>query len=553
MKSIEDVKAFFSDAAIDTNSGADKAVLVDALHAGGLASRKQPARAEMNTWRRIVRSRISKLAVAAVIVIALLLIVQQFGGPVGGAGVAWGDVREAFLRQHWVHVKYDNGEETWSNLQTGDHYAKQWDGRCVAVDYARNLRQIYEPRYSQQISEDRPVIYRDGVVPPWQPKTAWDSVLGHWEQVAEHGKTGDWDVERHIDQTNGVTLVRFDCYFSDAAGRRLLIRQIWADPKTRLPLTIWERLQLALRQAQKRESITGTFDFPQTGLASLYDLGVAQNLPIVKDYDKVALPTVQKVLANAKAALERFPSQYRAVVWDNTRENAVDVIWREGRKLRMDRYFNLSATRYPQHHLSLPASAEDVFRWTQTQPPISTYLFDGEKSYRRHYVHPVYPNSRAEARVLRERNGMGLPSDSKPIEEQWPYANYSPASFDVIDDAPEELRGYIGLRTGGADRHQDFYLDPQHDSICVRWIWWKQRSGQWEKEREYESSGFTHLPQGQWYATKRVLVTYPDPERGTVQGGANWNLDMQLLEEIDFPPDTFNGDKSLEGAEIETY
>jgi hypothetical protein len=222
-------------------------------------------------------------------------------------------------------------------------------------------------------------------------------------------------------------------------------------------------------------------------------------------------------------------------------------------KIRSDLYFNLPLDMHPQHHLALPANAQDVLKWTQTQPPISTYMSDGEKTYTRHYVHPVYPDSRNEARVLRLQGRDGLPLSSKPLEEQWPYVNYSPASFGVIDDAPEELRGYIGLRTGGPDRRQEFYLDPQHDFICVRWIRWKQRSGPWEKESEDECSGFTRLPQGQWYVTKRILVTYPDPQRGTSQGGANWSLDVQLLEETDFPPDTFNGDKLLEGAKIETY
>ncbi len=552
MRPADDIKRLIDKAQIASSSQVDRRILGDALE--DLEKRRADKLLRRpGVWRIVMRTRMGKLAAAAVVVVGLLAVLQQLSGSSGVTSVAWGDVREAFLRQHWVHVKYDNGDERWSNLQTGDSYFKNWDGRCVAVDYARNLRQIHEPAFGRHISEDRPVIYRDGVIPPWEPKTAWDSVLGHWEQMAEQGKTRDWEVERHLDQTGGTRLIRFDCHLNDAAGRRLLITRIWADPKTRLPLTIWERLQLAERQKQKRESITGTFDFPQTGPASLYDLGVARDLPIVKTYDKVALPGVQEVLANAKAALERFPSRYRAIVWDNTKESEINVIWRDGGKIRFDLYFNLPLDMHPQHNLALPANAPDVLKWTQTQPPISTYLFDGEKSYRRHYVHPVYPDSRAEARVLRERNAMGLPLSSKPIEEQWPCANYSPARFEVIDDAPEELRGYIGLRTIGADRHQDFYIDPQHDSICVRWIWWKQRSGQWEKEREYESSGFTRLPQGQWYVTRRILVTYPDPQRGTVQGGRNWNLDVQLLEEADFPPDTFNGDKLLEGAELETY
>ena len=551
MRPAEDIKRLIDKAKVASSCPVDRRILGDALE--DLERRRADRhQSRPGVWRIVMRTRIGKFAVAAAAVIGLLVLVQQFGGPAAGAGVAWGDIRDAFLQQHWVHVKYDNGEETWSNLQTGDYYAKQWDGRCVAVDRARNLRQIYEPRYSQQISEDRP-FHKDAVIPPWEPKTAWDSAVGHWEQMAERGKTGDWEVERHADQTHGEASIRFDCYLNDAAGRRLLIRQIWADPQTRLPLTIRERLQLAEREEQKRESITGTFDFPETGPASIYDLGVARDLPISKSYDKVPGLVVQEVLAGAKAALERFPSRYRVVVWDNTRESEIDVIWRDGKKLRSDRYFNLPSDHNPAYHLKLPAGVQDVLKWTQTQPPVSTCMLDGTREYTRGYTHPAVGNSRDEARVTPLRGRDLLPSSSKPIEEQWPYANYDPAGFKVIDDAPEELKGYIGLRAGGADRRQEFFLDPQHDFICVRWIWWKLRSGQWEKEREYEVPGLAQLPQGQWYATQRTLVTYADPERGTVRGGADWNIDVQLLEEADFPPDMFNGDKLVEGAKLETY
>jgi hypothetical protein len=360
--------------------------------------------------------------------------------------------------------------------------------------------------------------------------------------MAERGKTSDWEVERHSDQAGGAPLVRFDCYYNDAAGRRLLVERIWADPKTRLPLTIWARLQLAEREKQKREFITGTFDFPETGPASIYDLGVARDLPISKSHDKVPAPAVQEIMAGAKAALERFPSRYRVVVWDNTRETEIDVIWRDGAKLRMDHYFNLPADMHPQHHLALPAQVQDVLRWTQTQTPITTYLSDGEKAYTRDYAHPVYPDLRNEVRVLRVQGRDGLPLSCRPIEGQWPYTGYNPAALGLIDDAPEELRGYVGLRIGGPDVRQEFYLDPQHDFICARWIRWELRSAQWEKRHDCELSGFTRLPEGQWYATQR-----------TVRGGANWNIDVQLLEEAEFPADTFNGDKLLEGAKVETY
>jgi len=517
--------------------------------ARGLACPEHSARAGV-VWRDVMEKRLVRLAAAAVIVLALLLIVQRVIGPVRGTGLAWGDVRQAFLEQHWVHLKYDNGAEQWYNLHTGDLYLRDWDGRCVAVDRARNIRQVCRSAFGQHISEDRPVIYEDDVIPPWEPKTAWETVVGPWEQMAQHGGSGEWEVERRPDQVGDAQLIRFDCYLNDAAGRRLLIRQIWADPKTRLPLTIWERLELAHRKAQKRESITGTFDFPATGPASIYDLGVARDLPVAKDYDKVPVPSIEQVLEAAQAAWQRFPARYRAVVWDNDRNSEIEVIWRDGPRIHHNHYFNLPAGQY---HLSLPATAPEALNWAKTQPPVSTYVFDGARTYSRHYAHPDVSNSRDEARVLPATDGDLLPVDSKPMEEQWFYSRLGSARFERIEDAPEELSKYIGLRTNSADIRREYYIDPEHDYVCVRNIWWKLRAGQWEKEREYEWSDFVRLPEGQWYAARQVLVTYPDPERGTVRGGAHWNIHVELLEEADFPPDTFNGQKLLEGAKIETY
>jgi hypothetical protein len=154
---------------------------------------------------------------------------------------------------------------------------------------------------------------------------------------------------------------------------------------------------------------------------------------------------------------------------------------------------------------------------------------------------------------MRTRTNL-LASSSKSIEAQWSYAKRNPSSFERIDNVSGELSKYIGLRISSGDVRRDFYIDPEHDYIFTRWIWWKLRSGNWEKEREYENSDFTQLPEGQWYAKRRVLITYPDPERGTSKGGANWNIDVKLLEENEFPPDTFNGEKLLEGVKkVETY
>jgi len=507
-------------------------------------------------WGAIIQSKITKLSAAAAILIAALLVAHQFGSSIDGASVAWGDVRDAFLAQPWVHLKYDNGTEQWYDLQNGRRYYKNWirDGGCLFIDKVLNIRQSYVPEYGQHISEDRPAVYHDGVIPPWEPKTAWETIVEHWEKTAETGTKGHSEVKRITEQVDGKQLIRFDRYYNDAVGRRLLVKQIWADPETRLPVKVWERLQLAFREQQKREFITGEFDFPESGPASIYDLGVPRDLPIVKNYDKIPDASVVEVLDAGKAALERFPSRYHAVRWDNYDEGAgIDVVWRNGQKVHNNHYFNLQAgAPYPEHHLDLPANAEEVLSWVETQPPVSTYMFDGEKQYSRQHRTVFSTLSESKVRVMRTSSSL-LPSSSRFIEGQWPYANHNPGSFQIIDDAPEELRAYIGLRIDSGDIRRDFYIDHEHDYICVRWTWWKLRAGNWEKEREYERSGFVLLPQGRWFSTRCLLTTYPDPERGTVQGGANWNIDVKAIEEDEFPPDIFNGEILLENARVETY
>ena len=55
----------------------------------------------------------------------------------------------------------------------------------------------------------------------------------------------------------------------------------------------------------------------------------------------------------------------------------------------------------------------------------------------------------------------------------------------------------------------------------------------------------SQLPDGQWYISKRKLITYSDPEKGTQGFEYNYNIDIKLLEVNEFPPETFNGEKLI--------
>jgi len=555
MRLTEDIEKLIKNVNIETNAPKDKEVLGDIVEAFEQSKKKESANAQTNFWRIIMRSRMTKLAAAVVIIIVAIIGVNQFGGSIDVAGVAFADVRAAFLAQSWVHLQYDNDTELWYNLKTGDHCHKQlysWGGSFVYINRTDNLRQRYTPEHGQHIREDRPTVYKDNIIPPYEPKTAWETIVGHWEKIAEQGGSGYHEVEIKADTLDGKRTVRFDIYYIDALDRKLLTKQVWADLLTKLPIKIREKLSAQARKDQNRECVTGVFSFPETGPLSIYDLGVPKDLPIVKAYDKVADPSIEKIIETAKQHYENFPKRCRAVIWQNDRESEIEVIWRDEEKIHFNHYFNMRGQKYVQYHLDLPATVEEVIAWSKTQPPIEIYMDDGKKSYNRSH-HPAFEDLKTpKVRVTRSWR-RGLPEKAHFIEEHWRYMDGNAKQFKFIDDTPESLSKYIGIKTESGDIRRDHYIDPEHDYIRVQNIWWKLRDGKWEKEREYITTEMSQLPDGQWYATKRKLIIYPDPERGTSGSEYNYIIDIKLLEANEFPPDTFNGEKLLEGAEIETY
>lgn len=96
MSSAEKIKKLFAKSDVTVNSKIDDRIISNALTALEKSEKTQSVSPEPNIWRIIMKSRITKLAAAAVIFIAILIVVNQFGGSLDGASVAWADVAERF-------------------------------------------------------------------------------------------------------------------------------------------------------------------------------------------------------------------------------------------------------------------------------------------------------------------------------------------------------------------------------------------------------------------------------------------------------------------------
>ena len=163
MKSAENIKKVIKnlDLEIDTNTKMDQIILKELLKAHEKSKKTQSAFASPNIRRTIMKSPITKLAAAAVIIIALFVGISHFGGSV--ESVAWADVTERFESVPFFNVTIYLGwgpysedqklefhkTETWKseNGQTRTHlrneviFAEFVDGNNVVVAFDSSTKQ----------------------------------------------------------------------------------------------------------------------------------------------------------------------------------------------------------------------------------------------------------------------------------------------------------------------------------------------------------------------------------------------------------------------------
>ncbi|MHC4623495.1 MAG: FecR domain-containing protein [Planctomycetota bacterium] len=89
-----DIEKLIRDVPIDTSTETDTAVLGDTLKAFENSRKTKSAKIEPGIRRITVKNRITKLAVAAIIIIVAIAGIRHFTGSIEGAGVAWAEVAE---------------------------------------------------------------------------------------------------------------------------------------------------------------------------------------------------------------------------------------------------------------------------------------------------------------------------------------------------------------------------------------------------------------------------------------------------------------------------
>ncbi len=156
MKPADDIKKFFKNASLNTNAEMDQAVLDEVLKAREKMMNSKSAHLQPNIRRIIMRSKISKLAAAAVIIIAVVLSATLLD-ITGTPAYAIEQTIEANHTVRYLHIRYtdvshDEPKEFWvecdesGQIKNARMHMPEWasplDGAKVGV-WQENKIQVY--------------------------------------------------------------------------------------------------------------------------------------------------------------------------------------------------------------------------------------------------------------------------------------------------------------------------------------------------------------------------------------------------------------------------
>jgi len=254
---------------------------------------------EPRLWRKIVKSRVTQLTAASVIIIAACVVIHQSGGSLDGTTPALAQISENMQQMPWVHAIV-KAEGEGQSLELEGWFGFEYrisaninpkNGRIRHLDALKQVAQLYNPDTNTiTISKTKFRLFGGSV------RSAFDLtelILKVVEDDANNKlvqETGRYEGrEVKIYKTNGIL-----------SGLNSEI-ELYVDAEKNILLCF--RQKSFLDEAETRSvAVNGYFDYPEKGPVSIYDLGVPESAKIIHPEDDKT--TYQNTFKEAIAVID---------------------------------------------------------------------------------------------------------------------------------------------------------------------------------------------------------------------------------------------------------
>ena len=486
MRPAENIEKIIKKLQVEPRTEVSKRNLDDALAAQKKAT--SSAHSKPTFGRIIMKSPIIKLAAAAAIIIAAILLLHN--GPVDITSPAFGidKVIKAMQKAEWIHcvmtleqfngdpnvttMNIGDGWESWQSVNPMLSVEKHSDGKIYFTEKETARTYSYDPQ-----TNIITVTYKN---PDASQETYTSLADMYIKQLADAEKNGAKIKQKEdIYQEKPVKII--DLNYTSEGGLNSLV-SIVIDSETFLPIKLtWQQKHLKKGYGGK---MTGIFDYPQSGPKDIYEAGAPQDAKIIYA-DNRDNPELIEALKPYNTARENLPSDYILITTYQYGSwiRSIDVIYNQGRKQRSE-YRPvwkpaMSEDEKIAYNEALGDSFESLLKWSRDYgnsngKNLGIYIYDGLYYYRAE-KDPLNKWNISEKSHWPDHNPIGLNDLS---DWGWPMIP-SKNNIRQIENEYSRENGFIAferileptVRDGklvSAAQKDIYYLDPNHDYMCVR-------------------------------------------------------------------------------------
>lgn len=436
------------------------------------------AASSVSVWRKIMKSRITKFATAAVIIIGVLIGIHHFGGSIDGASVAWARVRGAVREVAWMHMvgKSWQGEneynefEHWVSLPTETivRVSKIKPDRLWVVwsDFYSHKREFYDSASKTLTLEYQHREFDSNSIDP----------MNYLRTIIEPTVKKYAEIKQRKGMYEGEEVNIYELNY-DEEGYKANIRFL-TDISSNLPINI--NFQVLGEDGKPKFSMDGKCDYPEEGPSDIYDVGVPRDTVIV---NKLAPEEVRKVIDIRRKYRENFIAKNKNYILIFTRGapsrggiGTVYVCYKRGELQRIEQYHCSPARKDLK---DLENDFDLILKWAKSNKPVLTYLYAGKYWHLADYWQKNYERSP-------HRCGFDNYLPNCAWEVWYSYG-------EIMEDEYSKENNLIAFDLGDLWR---FYINPKYDYIL-------QRREEYVPNLNHKSISevkeYAKTERGQWY------------------------------------------------------
>ena len=287
MKHADNIERLIKNEKIKTSPAVNEAVFNDLADKLDEAQSAQTNTNQPNIWRTIMKNKKTQLAIAAVIIIAAITGINQFGGSVDITSVAFADVISAMKNVTWMHQVakgFENGingtGEQWLGFDAKIHAGKMANGKMTFWNLKEHKKHTYDPEKNTIT-----IHYTPENEFPFGTSSPTTLLEGMYDAFIKQGA----EIVTRQSEYSGRKAIAMEISLQMNAGNKTinqsLILNIEPDTKHLINAVIkCEDSEGNILMDAKAE-----FSYPDHGPESIYDLGVPKDAKIIDN-----VPDAQK-------------------------------------------------------------------------------------------------------------------------------------------------------------------------------------------------------------------------------------------------------------------